>query len=244
MQPELKEFLSTLLPHAFGGVAEKVFERNKKPLEVKVFACYLYLHGPSFDQTSALLGDLGLKVAKSAVWYWFQQVGAEIGELLVPQRQRRYLVVDETEVRTRDGLIWIFAAIDPENREIVGLHVSKHRELVDVLQFLKRCLRRCEGKPTLISDGGPWYRWPAQRLGLEHVVLSGGDRNYIERLFETFKDRIRTFDCFFPTERIESVQNFCYAFGFFYNRCRRHQSMKGPPSGGGGGLKAWVEVFI
>ena len=44
MQLELKEFLSALLPYALGGRAEKVFERNKKPLEVKVFACYLYLH--------------------------------------------------------------------------------------------------------------------------------------------------------------------------------------------------------
>ncbi|MDI6884127.1 MAG: hypothetical protein QMD00_03180 [Hadesarchaea archaeon] len=34
------------------------------------------------------------------------------------------------------------------------------------------------------------------------------------------------------------------AFGFFYNRCRWHQSMKGPPSGGDGGLKAWTEVII
>lgn len=25
--------------------------------------------------------------------------------------------------------------------------------------------------------------------------------------------------CFFPTERIKSVQIFCYAFGFFYNHC-------------------------
>ncbi|MDI6820266.1 MAG: hypothetical protein QMC89_05120, partial [Candidatus Hodarchaeaceae archaeon] len=72
----------------------------------------------------------------------------------------------------------------------------------------------------------------------------GGGRNYIERLFETIKDRLIAFDCFFPTEGIESVQNFCNAFGFFYNHCRRHQSMKGPPSGGAGGLEAWVEVFI
>ncbi|MDI6819286.1 MAG: DDE-type integrase/transposase/recombinase, partial [Candidatus Hodarchaeaceae archaeon] len=190
MQPELKEFLSALLPYALGGVAEKVFERNKKPLEAKVFACYLYLHGPSFEQTAWLLRDLGLKVAKSAVWYWFQRVGAEIGESIVSKRRRRFLVVDETNVSTREGQIWVFAAIDPENREIVGVHISRYKESVDVLQFLKRCLRRCEGKPVLISDGGPWYRWPARRLGLEHIVLSGGGRNYIERLFETIKDRL------------------------------------------------------
>lgn len=157
-----------------------------------------------------------------------------MGELIVPKRKRRFLIVDETEIRTRDGWIWIFAAIDPENREIVGLHVSKHREMIDVLQFLNRCLRHCDGKPILISDGGPWYRWPARRLGLKHVVLSGGDRNYIERWFGTFKDRLRAFDCYFPTGGFASVQNFCHAFGYFYNRCRWHQSMGSPPSGGEG----------
>ncbi|MFN4133893.1 MAG: hypothetical protein ACK4GQ_05970, partial [Candidatus Hadarchaeales archaeon] len=75
---ELEEFLTRLVPYAFGGRAQKVFERNKKPAAVKVFACYLYMLGPSFEQTSKLLADLGVKSAKSAVWYWFQQVGAEV----------------------------------------------------------------------------------------------------------------------------------------------------------------------
>jgi hypothetical protein len=60
MQAELKEFLSTLLPYAFGGAVKKVFLRNKKPPEAKVFACYLYLQGPSLRQTQRLLENLEL----------------------------------------------------------------------------------------------------------------------------------------------------------------------------------------
>lgn len=41
MQSELKEFQSALLPYAFGGAAEKIFLRNKKPPEAKVFALKL-----------------------------------------------------------------------------------------------------------------------------------------------------------------------------------------------------------
>lgn len=59
MQLELKEFLSTLLPYVFGGRAEKTFLKNKKPVEAKILACYLYLHGPSFEQTASLLEGLG-----------------------------------------------------------------------------------------------------------------------------------------------------------------------------------------
>lgn len=243
--PELKEFLARLLPYAFGGAAKKVFLRNKKPIEAKVFACYLYQQGPSYRQVERLLEDLELvEVVHSAIWYWNHGVGAGIGENLVERKKRRCLVVDETEVLTQDGWIYIFGAIDPENREIVHLEASRYRESIDVLRFLKRCLRYCEGKPIITTDGGPWYRWPTKRLGLKHMVISGGERNYIERWFETFKDRLRVFDCYFPTRDLESVQDFCYAFGFFYNHCRWHQSMKGPPSGGAGGLRAWAEVFI
>ena len=245
MQLELKEFLSTLLPYAFGGAAKKAFLRNKKPPEVKVFACYLYLQGPSLRQAQRLLKDLELEVVThSAIWYWLQQVGAQVGETLVKRKRRRCLVVDETKVRTKGGWIYVFGAIDPENREIVCLLATKYRESIDALKFLKHCLRYCRGKPVIITDGGPWYRWPTQRLGLKHVVMCGGERNYIERWFETFKDKLHTFDCYFPTSDLESVQNFCQAFGLLYNRCRWHQSVKGPPSGGGGGLKAWAEVFI
>lgn len=85
---------------------------------------------------------------------------------------------------------------------MVGIHVSRYRECIDVLRFLKRCLLYL----VFVTDGGPWYRWPAQGLELMHVVLVGGIRSYIERLFETVKDRMRAFDCFFPTSGIESVR--------------------------------------
>ena len=96
----------------------------------------------------------------------------------------------------------------------------------------------------LVTDGGPWYRWPAQRLGLKHLVISGGERSRIERWFGTLKDRLRVFDCYFPTPGIQSIERFCWAFVFFYNRCRVHRTLDRPPSGGEGGLEKWLEVLI
>lgn len=126
---------------------------------------------------------------------------------------------------------------------MVELHISEYRELVDVLHFLNRCLLNCKGKPVLITDGGPWYLWPAQHLGLEHMVVSGGDRNYIERWFKTLKNRLSRFDRYFPTERLSTVRNFTAVFCLWYNYCRRHMSIRGPPSGGKGGLEKWMEVL-
>ncbi|MDI6820384.1 MAG: hypothetical protein QMC89_05735, partial [Candidatus Hodarchaeaceae archaeon] len=86
--PELGEFLSNLLPQMLARAGKKVFRRNKKPPGVKVLACYLYLHGPSFRQAKRLLEDLELEVAHSAIWYWFQQLG-EAAAALKPHRKRR-----------------------------------------------------------------------------------------------------------------------------------------------------------
>ena len=48
-----------------------------------------------------------------------------------------------------------------------------------------------------ITDGGPWYLI-LKRYGIEHEIVSGGIRNYVERVIETIKDRTRvkgfTFD--------------------------------------------------
>jgi len=77
MQLELKEFFLPFSPY-FREVAEKIFERNKKPAEAKVFVCYVYLHDPSFKQTADLLVEIWCRTAKSVVRYLFQQVGADI----------------------------------------------------------------------------------------------------------------------------------------------------------------------
>ena len=231
-------------PICVWGAVKKAFLRNKKPPEAKVSACYLYLQGPSLRQTQRLLKDLELEVvAHSAIWYWFQQVGAQMSDTLVKRKRRRCLVVDETKIRTKDGWIYVFAAVDPENREVVSVLATRYRESVDALKFLKHCLRYCKGKPIIATDGGPWYRWPTRRLGLKHIVMCGGERNYIERWFETFKDRLRVFDCYFPTQRLETIQNFAVIFCFWYNRCRQHMSFGWPPAGGKGGFKTWLEVL-
>ena len=243
---ELKKFLVRLLPSELLEVAgKKIFQRNKKPREVKVFTCYFYLsQNSTYRRSRNLLKDLGIPVAHSAIWTWFHKLCDEIKRRVFRRKRRPVLVIDDTEIKTKNGEIYIFAAIDPENREIVNILVAPHREMIYVLGFLQRCLRYCKGKPVIATDGGVWYVWPIKRLGLEHVVISGGIRNYMERWFETLKDRLRVFDRYFPTKGLKSVENFTAIFCLWYNRCRTHMTLGRPPSGGEGGFKTWLEVLI
>lgn len=243
MLSELKEFLTRLLPkQAVEAFGKRLFRRNRVPPEAKAFACYAYVsQGSSFRKLRELLCELGMKINHVSIWRWLQRLGTSIKARLFRRRKRPLLVVDETKIRTRSGQIFIFVALDPENREIVNLLVTKWRGLMDTLGFLRRTLRFCDGKPIIATDGGPWYRWPTQRLGLKHTVLCGGKRSYIERWFKTLKNRLSTFDRYFPTSRLETVENFAVAFCFWYNECRKHMSLGGPPAGGEGGLGAWLK---
>ena len=73
-------------------------------------------------------------------------------------------------------------------------------------------------------------------LGLMHEDACGGIRKYIELWFETPKEKLRTFDCYFPTRELNSVRNFILVFCFWYNSRRKHTPLDDPPT-------CWEEVF-
>lgn len=82
-----------------------------------------------------------------------------------------------------------------------------------------------------VKDGGSWYPWAARTLELEHEVVSGGIRSYIERMIETVKDRARVFDGYYPCRcgKPEHASNFLRLFALYYNHARRHQTLGEPP---------------
>jgi len=44
-------------------------------------------------------------------------------------------------------------------------------------------LRACANKPLILVDGGPWYPWALERLGLQWLHVTFGERNGIEHCF-------------------------------------------------------------
>ncbi|KXB02412.1 hypothetical protein AKJ45_03525, partial [candidate division MSBL1 archaeon SCGC-AAA261F19] len=230
--------------NALESFNDKFFERDRTPPEIRAFGAYLYVSlDSSYRKVSGLLGDLSIRVSHVAVWSWVQRIGERMGDGAFHRKERRVLVADETKIKAENGWIYVFAAMDPENREIVGFHVSEHRESIDVLVFLRKCLKHCKNGPKLITDGGPWHLWPAQILRLDHVAIGGEDRNYIERWFGTLKDRLRIFDVYFPTAKVGSIVNFMRAFCYWYNESRYHLTLKGPPMGGEGGFEQWIKAL-
>lgn len=121
------------------------------------------------------------------------------------------------------------------------LFLESKQELSLTLSFLKGMARKYGKKPEwIITDGGIWYNYALRRLGINHKIVSGNIRNYVERQIETLKDRLKVFDNYFPhkesgyvgllyvrRDNYSHVINWLCAFTFFYNRLRRHMSLCG-----------------
>jgi len=158
---------------------KNIFRWNLKKVEVKLIAVILYYGGISFRKTSKFLKDFE-KFSYESLRLWYHKVANLFTNV---KRDRRCIAIDETKIKIGDEWWYIWAAIDVDSWEILGVMVTKWRTSIDVLRFVKRILRYCENKPVIKTDRGPWYRWTLQRLGLKHEYETFGERNAIEGWF-------------------------------------------------------------
>ncbi len=223
-----------------------VFIRNKVPLPLKLLAVFRYFLGSSYR---IIARNLHIKISHVSVWNWYHSMGKSILDRVFKLAGgARTIVVDETEVNFRGVHIFLWAAIDPETRKIVFLYPTYTRSYLTALIFF-RLLIRYAGRPELVvTDGGPWYVRALKRLSIRHQVMHGDVRNYIERWFETLKDRARGFDVYYPSRRetFESLREWLSLFVLYYNHARYHMTLKRPPRplGGDTEYERWLHAIL
>ena len=81
---------------------------------------------------------------------------------------------------------WLWVAIEPVHKQVLGVYVSRHRNMLVAESFL-RSLIKVYGKHTVYSDGGTWYPEACSYLGLKHLLHSPLEKSIIERTIEYFK---------------------------------------------------------
>jgi transposase-like protein len=81
------------------------------------------------------------------------------------KRVRRLVAVDETVLKVNGQTCYLWAAIDVDTNEILAVYASRGRGLPNAIKFLKMVLRSCDGKPIVVVDRGPWYRWAIGETG-------------------------------------------------------------------------------
>jgi putative transposase len=99
-----------------------MFTRNKTPSKYVYYGLHLYFSGLSLRKASERLSQM-YKRNHVSIWNWIQKYKP----VKIQDRKRKILeyIVDETLIKIGSEYIWIWVAIEPENRQILALTISK-----------------------------------------------------------------------------------------------------------------------
>jgi putative transposase len=142
---------------------------------------------------------------------------------LIHTKQRRLseFIIDETLIKVGSEFIWLWVAIEPENRQILALSISKERNMFVAERFLSDIVRNY-GKHPVSTDGGTWYPQACGFLKINHHIHSSIEKSLIERTMQYIKDRTECFDDYFPCRikncKLKHVKNWLNLFVDYHNR--------------------------
>ena len=122
--------------------------RNKTPSKYVYYGLHLYFSGLSLRKASERLSQL-FKRNHVSIWNWIQKYKP----LKIQARKRKILeyIVDETLIKIGSEYIWIWLAIEPENKQILALTISKERNMFVAERFLSGLIK-IHGKHTISTD--------------------------------------------------------------------------------------------
>jgi putative transposase len=95
---------------------------------------------------------------------------------------------------------WLWVVVEPIHYRILGVHISKHRNMLVAESFLKSLIK-LYGKQIVYSDGGTWYPEACKSLELKHILHTPFEKSIIERAIEYVKDRTEAFDDYYPCRK-------------------------------------------
>lgn len=192
--------------------------RNRTPSEYVCYGLYLYFSGLSLRRASERLSCF-IKRNHVSIWNWIQ----EYHPLKISSKRKRIseYVVDETMLKVGSEYIWLWIAIELENKQILALTISKERNMFVAERFLSDIVRDY-GKHPVSTDGGTWYPMACRFLGLEHHIHSPMEKSLIERTMQYIKDRTECFDDYFPCRmkncKMKHIRNWLNLFTDYHNK--------------------------
>ncbi len=188
--------------------------RNRTPSQIIGYGLYLYFLGLSFRNAAKALSFLLLvKISHVSIWNWIQKYK--------PKKYRKNkkileFIIDETAIKAGSELIWLWVVIEPNDKEILAVDISKERNMFVAERFLSHVIDKY-GKHRVSSDGGTWYPQACNFLNLYHHLHSSFEKSIIERTMQYIKDRTENFDDYFPCKK---------------NKCKLNH------------IKQWLKLFV
>jgi len=192
-----------------------LFRSHRYPPLEKLCFVFLFTAGLSLRDLSERLCLTG--ASRESVRIWVHRFSS----LFRPSRRvRRLVAVGETVLKVNGQTCYLWAAINVDTNEILALYASRGRGIPNAIKFLKMVLRSCDGKPIVVVDRGPWYRWALERLGITYFHETFGNNNRIERLFRELKERTKRFYNNVNSKNLKSIEDIAMAVAIVHNLVR------------------------
>jgi putative transposase len=192
-----------------------LFRSHRYPPLEKLYSVVLFTAGLSLRDLSERLCLTG--ASRESVRIWVHRFSS----IFRPSRRvRRLVAVDETVLKVKGQTCYLWAAIDVDTNEILAVYASKGRGIPNAIKFLRKVLESCEGKPVIVVDRGPWYRWALERLGMTYFHETFGNRNRIERWFREMKERTKRFYNNVNSKKLKSLEELATAIAIMHNIIR------------------------
>ena len=195
-----------------------LFKRNRTSSKYIYYALHLYFSGLSLRKASEHLFPF-IKRNHVSVWNWIQRFKPK--KILQNKRKVSEFIIDETLLKVGNQYVWLWIAIEPTDKLILGIKISFERSILVAERFMQELVRRY-GKHPVSTDGGTWYPYACKFAKIKHHLHSFHDRSIIERTVQYFKDRTECFDDYFPCRRdnckLEHVSNWMNQFVYMHNR--------------------------
>ncbi|MDF0682344.1 MAG: DDE-type integrase/transposase/recombinase [Candidatus Nitrosocosmicus sp.] len=192
-----------------------ISKRNRTSSEYIGYGLYLYFLGLSLrNVVKALSYLLTVKRSHVSIWKWIQKFHYQRKSSTKKKQVSEY-IVDETMLKVGSEFIWLWIAIEPENRQILAQNITKERNMLVAERFMSD-LVKIHGKRPVSTDGGTWYPMACQFLKLKHHIHSSYEKSLIERKMQYIKDRTECFDDYFPCRKknckLKHVRNWLNLF--------------------------------
>jgi putative transposase len=111
-------------------------------------------------------------------------------------------IIDETVNQIGSQHFWLWFCIEPVHSSVLGIYISEERNMLVAENFIRSLVEKY-GKHTVYTDGGSWYDEACNVIGLKHYLHSSIEKSLMERVNQYFKDRIESFDDYYPCVKNE-----------------------------------------
>jgi putative transposase len=194
-------------------------ERRRTSSKYVYYALQLYFSGLSLRKASQRLSQF-IKRNHVSIWNWIQRYKPR--KILQTRCKLSEFIIDETLIKVGSNYVWLWVAIEPTNRTILGIRISIERNMLVAERFIQSLIRRY-GRHNISTDGGTWYPQACRFLNVKRHNHSSIEKSFIERMIQYVKDRTEGFDDYFPCRRdndckLKHVMNWLNLFVDMHNR--------------------------